>query len=102
MRVIGLQIAIGRSSLDLDRGMMNTEAAFELVRQIAQKRVPGAPAGTTRCAVSAHSVVLIPQMWRSCTALTPSCPARKPRTAPSSICRGTASAKALPWLEGAW
>src|SRR5205085_2666464 len=41
--------------------------------------------------VRAVSVVLIGQMCRSCTAVTPGTAARKSRTAPSSIPSGTAS-----------
>ena len=51
---------------------------------------PGWPPGITRCAVSAFSVVLIGQMWRSCTRATPGSAASSAATFAGSIPGGTA------------
>ena len=62
--------ARGCCALDLQRAMLDPEAVVE---HLARGRAAssGSPPGATRCAVSAVSVVLSGQTWRSCTASTP-------------------------------
>ena len=57
--------------------------------QSARKASPGKPPGMTRCAVSANSVVLIGQMWRSWIRATPGRAPRCASTASGSMPRGT-------------
>ena len=56
-----------RVGLDLQRHMPYAVVRLQFLRQVAQEASPGKPPGMTRCAVSAISVVLIGQMWRSWT-----------------------------------
>ena len=54
---------------------MDAEATVKLLRDLAQHRVAGMATGITRWQVKAVSVVLMPQMCRSCNPMTPGIPA---------------------------
>ena len=67
----------------------------ELLRHPVERAVAGMTLGMIRWQVSAVSVVLMPQMWRSCSPVTPGSASRCARTAAASTPSGTAS-KARP------
>ena len=82
------EIGIG---FDLHRRVPDGEAAIEVDAEIVKKGVAGGPPGMTRWQVSAVSVVLIGQMCRSWTEVTPGRAARKARTSVGSMWRGAAA-----------
>jgi hypothetical protein len=60
-----------RSLFHLQRAVVDRKILAQVPTMSSMAASPGYPSGITRWAVSAVSVVLIAQMWTSCTSVTP-------------------------------